>query len=141
MSIKFFNEETKYHLKDRIRLKKWINSVIHSEKNESGVINFIFTSDNYLLNINKEYLSHNYYTDIVTFNYCEKNIINGDVFISIETVKNNSTRFDVTFIEELYRVMIHGILHLIGYDDKSDEEKVVMKEKENYYLERLKNLS
>jgi len=141
MSIKFFNEETKYHLKDRIRLKKWINSVIHSEQNESGVINFIFTSDNYLLNINKEYLSHNYYTDIVTFNYCEKNIINGDVFISIETVKNNSTRFDVTFIEELYRVMIHGILHLIGYDDKSDEEKVVMKEKENYYLERLKKLS
>ena len=92
------------------------------------------------IKINKEYLSHNYYTDIVTFNYCEEPTINGDIFISIDTIKNNSTKFDVSFVEELHRVMIHGVLHLIGYDDQNDEEKVTMRQKENYYLERLKNL-
>ena len=141
MPTKFFSEDISYNLKDRNRLKRWIDSTIVQEEKIPGDINYIFTSDKYLLNINKEYLSHNYFTDIITFNYCEKDIVNGDVFISIETVKNNSLRFGVTFIEELYRVMIHGILHLIGYDDQNDEEKAEMKEKENYYLERLKNLS
>lgn len=141
MPIKFFKEETKFYLRNRIQIKKWILSTIKSENFESGLINFIFTSDKYLLNINNEYLSHNYFTDIITFNYCEKNIVNADIFISIDTIKNNSSRFDVTFNEELYRVMIHGILHLIGYDDKNDEEKAVMREKENHYLDRLKKLS
>ena len=140
MPIKFFNEDTNFQLKKRIKLKKWINSVIQDEGFVQGDLNFIFTSDKYLLSINKEYLSHNYYTDIVTFNYCEEPYINGDIFISVDTIKNNSTRFTVTFLEELHRVMIHGILHLIGYDDQSDEEKEAMRQKENYYLERLKNL-
>lgn len=140
MAIKFFNEDHNYSLKNRIKLKKWILDVIEEEGFVLGDINFIFTSDKYLLKINKEYLSHNYLTDIVTFNYCEEPVINGDVFISIETVKNNSMQFGVTFLEELHRVMIHGVLHLIGYDDHSDEEKASMREKENYNLERLKNL-
>jgi len=140
MPIKFFNEDNSFNLKDRIKLKRWINSSILNEKRNLGLVNYIFTSDKYLLSINKEYLSHNYYTDIITFNYCEKNNISGDIFISIDTVKNNSNRFGVTFKHELHRVMIHGILHLIGYDDQNDEEKAEMREKENYYLERLKNL-
>ena len=141
MPIKFFTEDTKFNLKNKNLIKSWVNSVITSVNKETGNINFIFTSDKHLLKINKEYLSHKYYTDIITFNYCENEIVSGDIFISIETVKNNSSRFNVTIIEELHRVIIHGILHLLGFDDQSDEEKVVMREKENYYLERLKNLS
>ena len=141
MPIKFFTEDTKFNLKNKNLIKSWVNSVITSVNKETGNINFIFTSDKHLLKINKEYLSHKYYTDIITFNYCENEIVSGDIFISIETVKNNSSRFNVTIIEELHRVIIHGILHLLGFDDQSDEEKAVMREKENYYLERLKNLS
>jgi len=140
MPIKFFNEDTQFNLKARNKLKNWINNSIEQEKSKTGEINYIFTSDKYLLEVNNEYLSHNYYTDIITFNYCNENIINGDIFISIDTVKNNSKRFNVTFIEELHRVMIHGVLHLLDYDDHSDEEKAEMREKENYYLDRLKNL-
>lgn len=140
MSVKFFNEGINYNLKEKTALKNWIKGTIQTEKCQVGAINFIFTSDKYLLSINKEYLSHDYYTDIVTFNYVENKTINGDIFISIQTVENNSKRFNVTFLEELHRVMIHGILHLIGYDDQNDEEKARMREKENYYLERLKNL-
>ena len=141
MPIKFFTEDTKFNLRNKNPIKNWVHSVITSVNKETGNINFIFTSDKYLLKINKEYLSHKYYTDIITFNYCENEIISGDIFISIETVKNNSSRFNITIIEELHRVIIHGILHLLGFDDQSDEEKAVMREKENYYLERLKNLS
>ena len=141
MPIKFFTEDTKFNLKNKNLIKSWVNSVITSVNKETGNINFIFTSDKHLLKINKEYLSHKYYTDIITFNYCENEIVSGDIFISIDTVKNNSSRFNVTIVEELHRVIIHGILHLLGFDDQSDEEKAVMREKENYYLERLKNLS
>ncbi|MFC2152817.1 rRNA maturation RNase YbeY [Bacteroidota bacterium] len=140
MPVKFFREETNFHLKERILLKNWIKLTILEEKHKLGNINFIFTSDNYLLKINKEYLSHNYFTDIVTFNYCENNLINGDIFISVDTIENNSALFNVAFTSELHRVMIHGILHLIGYDDQNAEDKRKMSEKENHYLERLKNL-
>jgi len=140
MPVKFFNEDSHYNLQQKRLIKEWIKTTIHNENAKLGTVNFIFTSDNYLLQINKEYLSHNYYTDIITFNYCENTTVNGDIFISLDTIRNNSTRFGVTFINELHRVMIHGILHLIGYDDGTDEEKVLMREKENYYLERLENL-
>jgi rRNA maturation RNase YbeY len=141
MPTKFFTEEIKFQLKERIRIKRWINECITEEKSKPGIINFIFTSDEYLLEINKQYLSHNYFTDIITFNYCEENTIHGDIYISITTVKNNSRLFNVTFTEELHRVMIHGILHLLGYEDKTEEEKVKMREKENLCLEKVKKLS
>ena len=141
MPAKFFTEDIQFNFNKKNLIKRWIKETVCFENKLFGTINFIFTTDNYLLKINKEYLSHDYFTDIITFNYCEKDIINGDVFISIETVKNNSSRFNVTFNDELHRVIIHRILHLIGYDDQNDEEKTIMKEKENYYLERLKNLS
>jgi rRNA maturation RNase YbeY len=140
MPIKFFNEDYSYQLKSKKILKKWIDNTIQNERCQTGDINFIFTSDQYLLSINKKYLNHNYYTDIVTFNYCTENTINGDIFISIETVKNNSRRFDVNMTDELHRVIIHGALHLIGFDDQNDDQKALMREKENYYLDRLKKL-
>ena len=140
MPIKFFTEDTKFNLKNKNLIKNWVKGTIKSVNKNTGNINFIFTSDKHLLKINKEYLSHKYFTDIITFNYCENDTVSGDVFISVETVKNNSSRFNVTFIEELHRVIIHGVLHLLGFDDQNDEEKVVIREKENYYLERLKNL-
>lgn len=141
MPINFFTEDSSFTLKNKRKLKSWIQDTVQLENCKTGEINYIFTSDKYLLNINKQYLSHNYYTDIITFNYCENKVINGDIYISIDTVKNNSTRFAVTFNEELNRVMIHGVLHLLGYDDHNEKEKSQMREKENYYLERLKNLS
>lgn len=141
MELQFFSEDIDFSLPHPERIKSWLFSAIKDEKFYPGNINFIFTSDNYLLNINKQYLSHHYLTDIITFNYVQENTIHGDIFISIETVKNNSSRFGVTFNDEVHRVMIHGILHLIGYDDQTDEQKSEMRKKENEYLDRLKNLS
>ncbi len=140
MPVKFFNQDTSYQLKNKKIVKDWIERTIQNERYVSGNINVIFTSDKYLLSINKKYLKHNYYTDIVTFNYCDERVIQGDIFISIDTVKNNSKRFGVKYSEEMHRVIIHGILHLIGYDDQNDEERALMRQKENDYLERLKNL-
>ena len=100
-------------------------------------INYIFCSDDYLLARNIKYLKHDSLTDIITFNYCEGNKINCDIMISIDRVKENSSIFDTTFTEELYRVLIHGILHLIGYDDKTEKEKNLMRKKEDFYLNKL----
>lgn len=140
MAILFFNEDVDFTLADKNLITHWIIDTIKNENHNPGEINFIFTSDKYLLHINKQYLSHNYFTDIITFNYCHDKTISGDIFISIETVENNSTRFGVTFKDEILRVIIHGVLHLIGYNDQSDEEKELMRKKENEYLDRLKNL-
>src|SRR6056297_3542015 len=126
MDIHFFNEDIYFNLPNQQLIKNWVLDSIDKENYNPGEINFIFTSDSYLLNINKQYLSHYYLTDIITFNYCVDTIINGDIFISIDTVKNNSLQFGVSFEEELHRLMIHGILHLAGYDDHSDEEKEQM---------------
>jgi probable rRNA maturation factor len=141
MAILFFNEDTKFRLKNKRALKKWIKLSIQKEDKTTGQINYIFTSDKYLLSINQKYLSHNYFTDIVTFNFCTEKIISGDIYISLQTVKNNSCLFNVTYEDELYRVMIHGVLHLIGYNDSNNAEKLIMREKEDYYLAILKNLS
>ncbi len=141
MAILFFNEDTKLNLKNKRTLKKWIKLSIEKEDKTSGQINYIFTSDKYLLAINQKFLSHNYFTDIVTFNYCTEKVISGDIYISLQTVKNNSGIFNVTYEDELFRVMIHGVLHLIGYNDSTNDEKSVMREKEDHYLALLKNLS
>jgi len=140
MPITFFSEQVQFTLKNKIKIRNWIINSIENEQCILGSINYIFTSDNYLLNVNKEYLNHDYFTDIITFNYCQENLINGDIYISIDTVENNSQRFDVSFLDELHRVMIHGVLHLIGFDDITEEQKQIMKQKENEYLERVKNL-
>jgi len=140
MDINFFSEDIDYKLKNKTKIRNWIRETIKNENRIPGTINIIFTSDKYLLNINNQFLSHNYFTDIVTFNYCENETIIGEIFISKETVLNNSKRFFVSFEDEILRVIIHGVLHLIGYNDHSSEEKKIMREKENEYLDRVKNL-
>ena len=111
--------------------------LIENEKKTPGDIAVIFCSDNYLLKLNEQYLGHDYYTDIVTFDYVENSIISGDLFISIDRIKDNADQLDVSFDEELQRVIIHGVLHLTGYKDKTNAEKLIMREKENFYLEKI----
>lgn len=116
------------------QVKNYINELLNSELKQFGVISIIFCSDNYLLDINVNYLTHNYFTDIITFNYVEGSVISGDLFISVERVKENAVDYNIPWIKELYRVVFHGVLHLVGYNDKSEEEKKLMREKEDYYL-------
>ena len=132
-----FHNEIEFVLQNQGELQRWIKKVITSENKEVGEINYIFCSDEYLLERNIKYLNHDTLTDIITFNYCKGKIITSDIMISIDRVKENSTIFDNSFSKELHRVMIHGILHLIGYDDKTEKEKKLMKEKENFYLKKL----
>lgn len=110
--------------------------VASAEKKNFGTLNYIFCNDAHLLQINREYLKHDTYTDIITFDYSEKKIISGDIFISIERVTENAEKFKQPFEIELQRVMVHGILHLIGYNDKSSQEKETMRAKEDFYLKR-----
>ncbi|MFV0592554.1 MAG: rRNA maturation RNase YbeY [Draconibacterium sp.] len=111
-----------------------LNSLIKKELRETGDISVVFCSDEYLLKMNKEYLNHDYYTDIITFDYVEGNVISGDLFISIERVKENAEKYGSTLLKELYRVVFHGTLHLVGYKDKTDNDKNLMRSKEDFYL-------
>ena len=115
-------------------LDNYINTLISKELCTKGDISIIFCSDAYLLEINKQYLNHNYYTDIVTFDYGENSVISGDLFISVDRIIENAENFNVTFKEELFRVVFHGVLHLVGYNDKSAEEQKEMRQKEDFYL-------
>ena len=129
-----YHYENNFILEDSEKIRIWIEEVIKKEKKIVGDITYIFCDDDYLLERNKEFLNHNTLTDIITFNYCIDNNISSDIMISIDRVKENSTIFENSFNEELKRVMIHGILHLIGYNDKSEEEEELMRKKENFYL-------
>lgn len=133
--IVFFNEDIKKPKLKVKPIKEWIKSVISSNSLICGNINIIFCSDKYLLEINKTYLNHDYFTDIITFNYNSEEFISGDIFISLDTVKQNSFDFSQTFNNELYRVIIHGILHLLGYDDKTEEQEQLIHIKEDELLE------
>jgi probable rRNA maturation factor len=113
-----------------------INHLINSEKFELGDITIVFCNDDYLLEMNKSYLDHDYYTDIITFDYSEAAVISGDLFISIDRVIENSSAFHVSFNHELSRVIYHGVLHLCGYKDKSDDDIKIMRSKENFYLDK-----
>lgn len=119
---------------------KWL-SVIASHYNHSlGAINFIFCDDEYILSVNRQYLNHDYYTDVITFDYCEVNVLSGDVFISLDTVKSNAELFQTTFENELNRVICHAVLHLIGFKDKTNIDSKEMRCNENICLELLKTL-
>lgn len=115
-------------------ISKYIKYLISNELKKTGEISIILCSDKYLLDINVNYLKHNYFTDIITFNYVEEDTISGDLFISVDRVIDNSKKFNTIWIKELYRVIFHGLLHLIGYNDKTEEEKKLMREKEDFYL-------
>ena len=140
MELDFFSEDCKFNVEDSQRYQDWIELTSKEENIEPETINIIFCSDNYILNVNNEYLQHDYFTDIITFDYSEEQDdvkhISGDLFISIDTVHSNADAYSVSFREELDRAVIHGILHLIGYKDKSIEEQKQMREKEDYYLNK-----
>ncbi|WP_262247411.1 rRNA maturation RNase YbeY [Parapedobacter soli] len=135
--IHFFAEDTTYRVKQKLALKRWIKATIASEGFKVGEISIVLCSDTYLLAINKQYLRHDTYTDIVTFDSSEQDdTIAGDVFISIDRVQENALKFGVPERDELHRVIIHGILHLCGYGDKRKEDKARMTDKEDFYLSR-----
>lgn len=134
MSINFYFEEIDEFSLDLPKTIHWIEQTIQKEKKKTGEISFIFCSDEYLLEINRSYLDHDYYTDIITFDYVENGEISGDIFISVDRVQDNAEKFQVSFDNELNRIMIHGVLHLCGYKDKAVNEKKLMTSKEDYYL-------
>lgn len=134
--INFF-AETEFQLKGEDKISAWINNAITAENKIEGEINFIFVNDDYLLDLNEKFLNHDTLTDIITFDNSVGNILHADIYISTERVQENATDFKVSFQEELHRVMIHGVLHLAGYGDKTDDEVAVMRARENHYLERL----
>ena len=129
-----FHSQCNFTLSKQDARSKWIFNSIINESRKVGELNFIFCTDQYLLEKNIQFLNHDTYTDVITFDYSDSKIINGDVFISVERVKENANTFEVDFEDELDRVMIHGILHLAGYQDKSKEETNIMRKKEDFYL-------
>jgi rRNA maturation RNase YbeY len=131
----YFNPEKE--AETNLFLVKTIPSLLAEENKEEGWILLVFCTDEELLQVNKDHLNHDFYTDIITFDYCEGNTISGDLFISTERVAANATEFGVEFEEELARVVFHGLLHLSGYNDKSEEDKAIMRSKENHYLNKL----
>lgn len=137
MAVEFFSEDVELPDINIDILSSWIHKVVSNEGYILGDISVIFVSDEYLLEMNNQYLEHDYFTDIITFDYTEEKNLSGDLFISIDTVLSNSQDFKVPFINELHRVIIHGILHLMGYDDKTPEDKHIMQRMENESLEVL----
>lgn len=126
-----FNYENDFELSNEEQLSNWISRVIVSEEKKEGEINYIFCDDDYLLNLNEQYLNHDTLTDIISFDYSMGNEIHGDIFISTERVKDNAADFKVSFEEEIKRVMVHGVLHYCGYKDKTEEDEALMRSKED----------
>lgn len=133
-SIDFFFEDIDPFLIHKKILISHLNLLIKKELKLVGEVSVVFCSDMFLLEMNKQYLEHDYYTDIITFDYVEDDVISGDLFISIDRIKENAESYENEFIKELFRVVFHGFLHLVGYKDKTEEEQQLMTEKENYYL-------
>lgn len=132
--ISYFTEDIKFNFKSKRLTNRWLTLVAESEIRRIGEISVIFCSDAYIISVNQRYLQHDYYTDIITFDYCEEDRLSGDLFISIDTVRENSSEYGTEFEDELNRVIVHGILHLIGYDDHTPEDVAEMRKKEDYYL-------
>ena len=132
--VSYFQEDIRFELKGKALNNRWLKMVAESEIKKLGPLSIIFCSDNYILDINIKYLQHDYFTDIITFDYCEGDRVSGDLFISIDSVRENALHYGVRFEDELDRVMVHGLLHLIGYDDHTPEETAVMRQKEDYYI-------
>ena len=135
--IQYIAEEIELPTLEKRSVNRWIKEVAADYGKKLGEIAFVFCSDARILEVNKQYLNHDYYTDIITFDYTEASVISGDIFISIDTVKSNAEEFSQNFITELHRIIIHGILHLCGQDDKTPELRLEMTRKENAALEKL----
>ncbi len=135
MAIYFHDEKISSELKNKRSVKAWLNAILKTEKKLAGQINIIFTTDKHLLEINRKYLDKDYYTDIITFDYSEGKYISGDLFISLERVSENAKEYKTETQNELMRVMAHGLLHLIGYGDSTEDEKNHMRRLEDRCLE------
>ena len=138
--VSYFTQDTDFKFKSKRLTSQWLKQVAQTESKKLGAVSIIFCSDNYLLDINKEYLNHDYFTDIITFDYCEGNLISGDLFISIDSVKDNAVFYKSCFEDELNRVIVHGVLHLIGYDDHTESDIAQMRYKEDFYLNVRKSI-
>jgi rRNA maturation RNase YbeY len=134
MAIRFFSEDVAFKIKRPRDTSRWINLTAEKEKHRISDITYIFCSDKFLLGLNQKFLKHKTLTDIITFDYCTEGQISGEIYISIERVEENAQKFGCAFTEELRRVMIHGVLHLIGYKDKKPGEIITMRKKEEAYL-------
>jgi rRNA maturation RNase YbeY len=134
MAIYFSSENIHFDLKGKMRVKRWITVIIKAQGKKVGDISYLFCDDAYLIEVNRSYLNHDTYTDIITFDYVEDNLISGDIMISVERVKENAQLFGSTFDQELHRVIIHGILHLLGQGDKTAPEAAQMRKKEEAAL-------
>ncbi|WP_438976958.1 rRNA maturation RNase YbeY [Polaribacter sp.] len=132
-----FNYETPFELPNEIQTQEWIQKVVADNGFEIGEINYVFCDDNYLHKLNVEFLNHDTLTDIISFDNTLGKLISGDIFISIERVEENAKDFKVSFENELHRVMIHGVLHYMGYKDKSDDDKTKMRNAENKALSKI----
>jgi probable rRNA maturation factor len=133
-SIRYFSEGVDFSVPQPRKVVAWIKEVLVKERRKSGDINYIFCTDTYLLGLNQQYLKHNTYTDIITFDYSSGKSIEGEIYISVERVRENANKLDVLFEDELLRVMVHGVLHLCGYQDKEPAQKAQMRKKEEAYL-------
>ena len=138
--VSYFFEDTNFKFNRRCLTSQWLKFTAESEIKRIGQVNIIFCSDNYILDINQKYLQHDYFTDIITFDYCEGKTLSGDLFISVDTVRENAIFYGTEFDDELNRVIVHGLLHLIGYDDHSEEDQKTMRSKEDYYLAQREKL-
>jgi len=130
----FFHRENVSIRLDEKAISSWLSNSINSFNKKTGNLNVVFCDDEYLLAINNKYLNHDFYTDIITFDYTNNPLISGDLYISIDRVKENAKLNNIDFLKEIYRVIIHGVLHLCGYNDKTNAEKRIIKEKENHFL-------
>jgi len=137
--INFFAENITLPKIPKRKIAAWIKLVAQNYNKKIGEIAYIFCDDEKILEINRQYLKHDYFTDIITFDYSEKDTISGDIFVSLDTVKSNSEKFNTLYDNELYRVIIHGILHLCGQNDKTPEEEKIMREKEDEALDLINN--
>ena len=132
--ISYINQDISFNLPGKRLNNLWLKEVVKLEGKVLGSVSIVFCSDEYILKTNRQYLGHDYYTDIITFDYCEGNLVSGDLIIGVDSVRSNSQEFNSGFENELDRVMVHGVLHLIGYDDHTPEDVAVMRAKEDKYI-------
>lgn len=134
MAIYFSTENINFDLKCKMKVKRWISEIVKAQGKKVGDISYLFCDDAYLIEVNRAYLNHDTYTDIITFDYVEGSTVSGDIMISVERVKENAATFSTTFEQELHRVIIHGVLHLLGQADKSKADAAEMRKKEEAAL-------
>ena len=135
MAVRYFNDEVSFQPERKRKISQWLKQVAEREGKKTGHLNFIFVSEEIILDINKKYLNHHFYTDIITFDQSEGDTVSGEMYISVDTVRTNAETYHVDFRNELLRVMLHGLLHLCGYKDQTASEQREMRAKENQYLD------